>query len=96
MLLCYLVSEAPGRVCLLVGWLIAMSVSGGKIFVFTGILPVCKNDDGLASVMGHGESVAKHQFHGLQLIPKNFGLLEIAHQGKQILNPSSALSVCCS
>jgi hypothetical protein len=24
--------------------------------VFTGILPVCKNDDGLASVMGHGQS----------------------------------------
>lgn len=28
--------------------------SGGKIFVFTGILPVAKTEDGLASVLGHG------------------------------------------
>jgi Zn-dependent protease with chaperone function len=27
--------------------------SGGKTFVFTGLLPVCANDDGLASVLGH-------------------------------------------
>ncbi|KAJ9098877.1 hypothetical protein QFC19_006215 [Naganishia cerealis] len=32
----------------------AFVLPGGKIFVFTGILPVCKNDDGLASVLGHG------------------------------------------
>lgn len=31
----------------------AFVLPGGKIFVFEGILPVCKNDDGLASVMGH-------------------------------------------
>lgn len=34
----------------------AYFLPGGKIFVFTGILPVCKNDDGLASVLGHGTS----------------------------------------
>lgn len=27
---------------------------GGKIFVFTGILPITQNEDGLAVVMGHG------------------------------------------
>jgi Zn-dependent protease with chaperone function len=27
---------------------------GGKIFVFTGILPICKDEDGLAAVLGHG------------------------------------------
>jgi len=32
-----------------------ISLLGGKIFVFTGILPACKNADGLASVLGHGE-----------------------------------------
>jgi len=33
----------------------AFVLPGGRIFVFSGILPVCKNDDGLASVMGHGK-----------------------------------------
>lgn len=31
----------------------AFVIPGGKIFVFTGILPVSANDDGLATVMGH-------------------------------------------
>lgn len=31
----------------------AFVVPGGKIFVFTGILPVAANDDGLATIMGH-------------------------------------------
>jgi len=33
----------------------AFVVPGGKIFVFTGILPVCKDDDGLATVLSHGK-----------------------------------------
>ncbi|KAF8321362.1 hypothetical protein DL93DRAFT_2093982 [Clavulina sp. PMI_390] len=35
----------------------AFVLPGGKIFVFTGILPVAKTEDGLASVIGH---VARH------------------------------------
>lgn len=31
----------------------AFVTPGGKIFVFTGILPVSANDDGLATVLGH-------------------------------------------
>ncbi|KAG9003160.1 hypothetical protein FRB93_011240 [Tulasnella sp. JGI-2019a] len=31
----------------------AFVTGGGKIFVFTGILPVAGNDDGLATVLGH-------------------------------------------
>jgi hypothetical protein len=31
----------------------AFVIPGGKIFVFTGILPVSANDDGLATVLGH-------------------------------------------
>ena len=40
----------------------AFVLPGGKIFVFTGILPVCKNSDGLATVLGHevAHQVARH------------------------------------
>ncbi|KAF3906559.1 hypothetical protein ABW20_dc0107914 [Dactylellina cionopaga] len=40
----------------------AFVIPGGKVFVFTGILPVCENDDGLAAVLGHeiGHNVARH------------------------------------
>jgi hypothetical protein len=31
----------------------AFVVPGGKVFVFTGILPHCKNEDGIAAVLGH-------------------------------------------
>jgi metalloendopeptidase OMA1, mitochondrial len=31
----------------------AVVLPGGQIFVFTGILPVAKNEDGLATVLGH-------------------------------------------
>ena len=31
----------------------AFVLPGGKIFVFTGILPICANDSGLATVLGH-------------------------------------------
>ncbi|KAJ9107304.1 hypothetical protein QFC21_000754 [Naganishia friedmannii] len=47
------------RLCMLTS---SCTMAGGKIFVFTGILPVCKNDDGLASVLGHevAHQVARH------------------------------------
>ncbi|KAK6348372.1 hypothetical protein TWF718_006168 [Orbilia javanica] len=40
----------------------AFVIPGGKVFVFTGILPVCDGDDGLAAVLGHeiGHNVARH------------------------------------
>ena len=31
----------------------AFVIPGGKIFVFTGILPIVKNEDGMAAVLGH-------------------------------------------
>ena len=37
----------------------AFVLPGGKIFVFTGILPICRDEDGLATVLGHGERTCK-------------------------------------
>ncbi|KAI9375205.1 peptidase family M48-domain-containing protein [Aspergillus egyptiacus] len=31
----------------------AFVLPGGKVFVFTGILPICRDEDGLAAVLGH-------------------------------------------
>ena len=31
----------------------ANSISRGKVFVFTGILPLCRDEDGIAAVLGH-------------------------------------------
>ena len=40
----------------------AFVMPGGKVFVFSGILPICAGEDGLAHVLGHeiGHSVAHH------------------------------------
>ena len=31
----------------------AFVIPGGKVFVFTGILPLCRDEDGIAAVLGH-------------------------------------------
>lgn len=40
----------------------AWCMPGGKVVVYEGILPVCRNDDGLAVVMGHeiAHAIARH------------------------------------
>ena len=40
----------------------AWCMPGGKIAVYSGILPIAKNNDGLASIMGHeiAHAVARH------------------------------------
>ena len=40
----------------------AWCMPGGKVVVYEGILPICKNDDGLAVVMGHeiAHAIARH------------------------------------
>ncbi|CAG8625954.1 11462_t:CDS:10 [Ambispora leptoticha] len=48
----------------------AFVLPGGKIFVFTGILPVTKNEDGMAAVLGHeiGHQIARHSAEKLSFV----------------------------
>lgn len=39
----------------------AFVLPGGKVFVFSGILPICKTEEGLAAVLGH--EIAHNQAH---------------------------------
>lgn len=54
----------------------AFVIPGGKIFVFTGILPVAANDDGLAIVMGHeiAHVVARHGAERMSSMKVLFGV----------------------
>ncbi|KAG8918562.1 hypothetical protein FRC01_001793 [Tulasnella sp. 417] len=56
----------------------AFVTGGGKIFVFTGIVPVAGNDDGLATVIGH-EIAHQVQRHSAEKLSgaKVFGALVI-------------------
>lgn len=40
----------------------AWCLLGGKVVFYSGILPICKNEDGVAAVMGHevAHAFAKH------------------------------------
>jgi len=47
----------------------AFVLPGGKVFVFTGILPVMANDDGMAAVLGHeiAHQLARHSAEKVSL-----------------------------
>ncbi|KAI8084799.1 peptidase M48 [Halteromyces radiatus] len=59
----------------------AFVLPGGKVFVFTGILPVVENEDGMAAVLGHeiSHQVARHSSERFSfekvLLAIQFGLL---------------------
>ena len=65
----------------------AWCMPGGKIAVYTGILEVAKNDDGLATIMGHeiAHAVAKHSVERASrgvLIQTGTSLIDIFSGGK--------------
>lgn len=49
----------------------AFVIPGGKIFVFSGLLPIAKDEDGLAAVLGHeiGHQIARHTAEQLSFGP---------------------------
>ena len=60
---------------------------GGKIAVYTGILDITKNEDGLAAVMGHeiAHAVAKHSVERASrgvLLNTGTAIIDIASKGK--------------
>jgi Zn-dependent protease with chaperone function len=53
----------------------AFVIPGGKVFVFSGILPIAKNDDGLAAILGHeiAHNLARHAAENMSsMIPLFF------------------------
>ncbi|OBT69223.1 hypothetical protein VE03_01845 [Pseudogymnoascus sp. 23342-1-I1] len=65
----------------------AFVIPGGKVFVYSGIFPVCKNNDGLAAVMGHeiAHNMAQHSAEKMSqmvlLQPIVWGLLYLDFTG---------------
>ncbi len=65
----------------------AWCMPGGKIAVYTGLLDITKNEDGLAAVMGHeiAHAVAKHSVERASrgvLVNTGTAILDIATKGK--------------
>jgi predicted Zn-dependent protease len=52
----------------------AFVLPGGKVFVYTGILPIAQTDDGLAAILGHeiAHNVARHSAESMS---RNFAIL---------------------
>lgn len=55
---------------------------GGNIYVFTGILPVAQDDDGIATVLGHGKHLRRLRCI-VQILNTGSKPIEIAHQGER-------------
>lgn len=68
----------------------AFVLPGGKVFVFSSILPICGNDDGLATVLAHelAHQAARHTAEGMSKAPLYLGASIILYSitGSRMLN----------
>ena len=59
----------------------AFVIPGGKVFVYSGILPIAKDDDGLAAILGHeiahnlARHAAEHMSSMILLLPLKWALI---------------------
>lgn len=69
----------------------AFVMPGGKVFVFTGILPICKDENGLATVLGHeiAHNVAHHM---AERFSRNIYILPAIFVTAYVLDTSAQLS----
>ncbi|KAL2870411.1 M48 family metallopeptidase [Aspergillus lucknowensis] len=62
------------------GMMNAFVLPGGKVFVYTGILPICQDEDGLAAVLGHeiAHVVARHPAERMSNSIVTMGIIFVA------------------
>ena len=72
----------------------AFVIPGGKVFVFSGLLPIAQDEDGLATVLGH-EIAHNVAHHSAERMSKSIILLGLASILQQFSDPffGSAASV---
>ena len=73
----------------------AFALPGGKMAVYTGILPVCQTETGLAVVMGHeiGHVVARHGTERISLTMPLDTLMQLVDLGDYTSIASTSLDV---
>ncbi|KAI8638329.1 peptidase family M48-domain-containing protein [Parasitella parasitica] len=70
----------------------AFVLPGGKVFVFTGILPIVENEDGMAAVLGHeiSHQLARHSAEKLSfaklLVALYYSLIFFGIDGSLVFN----------
>lgn len=69
----------------------AECLARGKVFVFSGILPICDGEDGLAAVLGH-EIAHNVAHHAAERMSQTFLALPIAFAASLVFDVSGGIS----
>src|SRR5690242_12605194 len=64
----------------------AFCLPGGKVGVYTGILPITQNEAGLATVLGH-EVAHAAAHHGAERMSDQLGVQELGQLGGSLVSP---------